>query len=41
MMTHAHSAMSEFNVKPLGAYFAQNYMWEVKKQDQYLQLVPK
>ena len=41
MITHAHSAMSEFYVKPPRAYFPQNKMWEGIKQDQYLQLVSK
>ena len=41
MITHAHSAMNEFNVtrntKPPGAYFPPKP--NVIKQDQYLQLV--
>ena len=41
MITHAHSAMTEYNVKPPGAYFPQNKMWEGIKQDQYFQLVSK
>ena len=36
MITQAHSAMSEFNVEPPGAYFPHNEMWEGIKQAQYV-----